>query len=199
MQRWGSVNYKAPGPSEMPRAGVGWTPPPLKLFLGGQEPPQTREQPSPIHPQDFTSPPLSPPGFAGAAAESPGGFVRLAGGPSRCAGRVEVLHNGTWGTVCDDSWGSPEGRVVCRQLNCGTVLSVASGARYGQGTGQIWLDEVNCTGEERNLSECRARPWGEHNCHHVEDASVECSGSPGQQQSGCAPPPPLHPFLLYRR
>ncbi|NXG68602.1 DMBT1 protein, partial [Baryphthengus martii] len=46
-----------------------------------------------------------------------------------------------------------------------------------EGTGQIWLDEVNCTGEERNLSECRARPWGEHNCHHVEDASVECSGN----------------------
>ncbi|KAF1644335.1 Deleted in malignant brain tumors 1 protein, partial [Eudyptes chrysocome] len=114
---------------------------------------------------------------SGTAAESPGGLLRLVGGPSRCAGRVEVLHNGTWGTVCDDGWGSPEGRVVCRQLGCGTLLSVAPGTRYGEGTGQIWLDEVNCTGEERDLSECRARPWGEHNCHHVEDASVECSDS----------------------
>ncbi|KFV50155.1 Deleted in malignant brain tumors 1 protein, partial [Gavia stellata] len=96
--------------------------------------------------------------------------LRLVGGPGRCAGRVEVLHNGTWGTVCDDGWGSPEGQVVCRQLGCGTVLSVAPGTRYGEGTGQIWLDEVNCTGEERDLL-----PWGEHNCHHVEDASVECS------------------------
>uniref|UniRef100_A0A8C3JUL2 Soluble scavenger receptor cysteine-rich domain-containing protein SSC5D n=1 Tax=Calidris pygmaea TaxID=425635 RepID=A0A8C3JUL2_9CHAR len=112
-------------------------------------------------------------------------LLRLVGGPDRCAGRVEVLHNGTWGTVCDDGWGSPEGQVVCRQLGCGMVLSVAPGVRYGEGTGQIWLDEVNCTGEERDLSECRARPWGEHNCHHVEDASVECSGSPGQQPSGC--------------
>ncbi|XP_055567958.1 deleted in malignant brain tumors 1 protein-like [Falco cherrug] len=113
----------------------------------------------------------------GSAAESPGGVLRLVGGPSRCAGRVEVLHNGTWGTVCDDGWGSPEGRVVCRQLGCGTVLAVAPGARYGEGMGQIWLDEVNCTGEESNLSQCRAKPWGEHNCHHVEDASVECSDS----------------------
>ncbi|KAM6033160.1 scavenger receptor cysteine-rich domain-containing protein DMBT1-like isoform 2-T2 [Chlamydotis macqueenii] len=113
----------------------------------------------------------------GAVAESPGGLLRLAGGPDRCAGRVEVLHNGTWGTVCDDGWAFPEGRVVCRHLGCGTVLSVAPGTRYGEGTGQIWLDEVNCTGEERDLSECRARPWGEHNCHHVEDASVECSDS----------------------
>ncbi|XP_040450039.1 deleted in malignant brain tumors 1 protein-like isoform X1 [Falco naumanni] len=116
-------------------------------------------------------------GSGGSAAESPGGVLRLVGGPSRCAGRVEVLHNGTWGTVCDDGWGSPEGRVVCRQLGCGTVLSVAPGARYGEGTGQIWLDEVNCTGEESHLSQCRAKPWGEHNCHHVEDASVECSDS----------------------
>ncbi|NWW49431.1 DMBT1 protein, partial [Pedionomus torquatus] len=118
------------------------------------------------------------------AAGSPEGLLRLVGGPDRCAGRVEVLHNGTWGTVCDDGWGSAEGRVVCRQLGCGTVLSVAPGVRYGEGTGQIWLDEVNCTGEERDLSECRARPWGEHNCHHVEDASVECSGSLGQHPSG---------------
>ncbi|NXR01630.1 DMBT1 protein, partial [Sagittarius serpentarius] len=114
---------------------------------------------------------------SGAVAESPGGFLRLVGGPSHCAGRVEVLHNGTWGTVCDDGWGSPEGQVVCRQLGCGTVLSVAPGARYGEGMGQIWLDEVNCTGEESDLSKCQARPWGEHNCQHVEDASVECSES----------------------
>ncbi|KAM6226174.1 scavenger receptor cysteine-rich domain-containing protein DMBT1-like isoform 4-T4 [Porphyrio hochstetteri] len=113
----------------------------------------------------------------GAAAENPGGVVRLVGSSDRCAGRVEVFYNGTWGTVCDDGWGSPEGRVVCRQLGCGSVLSVAPGTRYGEGTGQIWLDEVNCTGEERDLSECRARPWGEHNCHHVEDASVECTDS----------------------
>lgn len=99
-------------------------------------------------------------------------------GPGRCAGRVEVLHNGTWGTVCDDNWSVHEGQVVCRQLGCGTVLSVSKGARHGEGMGQIWLDDVNCTGTEAALSECQSRPWGQHNCHHVEDASVECSGSP---------------------
>ncbi|NXL87385.1 DMBT1 protein, partial [Alectura lathami] len=93
----------------------------------------------------------------------------------RCAGRVEVLHNGTWGTVCDDNWNVHEGQVVCRQLGCGTVHSVSKGARHGEGTGQIWLDDVNCTGTESSLSECQASPWGQHNCYHVEDASVECS------------------------
>ncbi|XP_064032270.1 LOW QUALITY PROTEIN: deleted in malignant brain tumors 1 protein-like [Pogoniulus pusillus] len=114
---------------------------------------------------------------SGAAAQSPSGSLRLVGGPDRCAGRLEVLHNGSWGTVCDDSWGPAEGRVVCRQLGCGALLSVAPGGRYGEGTGQIWLDEVNCTGKEEKLSECHSRPWGEHNCQHLEDASVECSDS----------------------
>ncbi|CAM4687574.1 unnamed protein product [Lepidochelys olivacea] len=103
--------------------------------------------------------------------------LRLVNGPSRCAGRVEVLHDEQWGTVCDDGWDLTEARVVCRQLGCGIALSAPRGSRFGQGTDRIWLDEVNCTGTEAALSECKARPWGEHNCNHVEDASVVCSDS----------------------
>ncbi|XP_043390773.1 deleted in malignant brain tumors 1 protein [Chelonia mydas] len=103
--------------------------------------------------------------------------VRLVNGPSRCAGRVEVFHNQQWGTVCDDSWDITDAGVVCRQLGCGTALSAPGGSRFGQGTDRIWLNEVNCTGTEAALSECKARPWGEHNCNHVEDASVVCSDS----------------------
>ena len=44
------------------------------------------------------------------------GDLRLVGGSSRFEGRVEVCVRHSWGTVCDDSWGSEEAKVVCRQL-----------------------------------------------------------------------------------
>ncbi|NXG63229.1 DMBT1 protein, partial [Hemiprocne comata] len=45
-----------------------------------------------------------------------------------------------------------------------------------QGSGPVWLEEVNCTGSESVLWECPARPWGSSRCGHHEDAGVVCSG-----------------------
>ncbi|XP_021255820.1 antigen WC1.1-like isoform X10 [Numida meleagris] len=102
--------------------------------------------------------------------------VRLVDGAGRCAGRVEIYYQGQWGTVCDDAWDMADADVVCHQLSCGWAVEVASSAQFGEGSGQIWLDGVNCSGTEAALWDCHAEAWGQHDCGHKEDAGVVCSG-----------------------
>ena len=45
----------------------------------------------------------------------------------------------------------------------------------GPGTGLIFLDNVECRGDETNLDDCTHRGVGIHNCDHSEDAGVICS------------------------
>nr|XP_020452970.1 T-cell differentiation antigen CD6-like isoform X2 [Monopterus albus] len=101
--------------------------------------------------------------------------VRLAGGPDRCAGRVELWRNRSWGTVCDDQWDLSDANVVCAQLGCGYALSVTGqGGSFPPGRGPVHLDELNCTGMEENLWACPG-VQDEPDCGHKEDAGVVCS------------------------
>ena len=106
--------------------------------------------------------------------------VRLVGGSSNNEGRVEVYYNYQWGTVCDDGWDDTDAGVVCRQLGLGTYGYSHNYAYFGQGSGPIWLDNVQCTGNESILASCGHLGINiTRNCSHSEDAGVRCYGGTG--------------------
>lgn len=104
------------------------------------------------------------------------GDIRFVGGVTQ--GRVEICNDNTWGTVCDDLWSTNDAIVACRQLGHSTAgAAILTLSAVPDGTGQIWLDNVQCTGTESRLIDCRANAVGAHNCVHIEDAGVRCQPS----------------------
>ena len=100
--------------------------------------------------------------------------VRLMNSYLSHAGRVEVLYSGTWGTICSDYWDLQDANVVCHQLGYDGALRAVRNAAFGQGTGPIWLDDVQCVGNETSISHCSHLGLGVHNCRHYQDAGVVC-------------------------
>ncbi|KAF0026014.1 hypothetical protein F2P81_020751 [Scophthalmus maximus] len=127
--------------------------------------------PGPTGPPGPIGPP-GPPGANGVKGEPgiPADLkVRLV--PGRRRGRVEVRHSGTWGTVCDDSFDTTDGNVICRMLGYQRAISTYTDAT---GSGDIWLDDLQCLGTESDIFDCPHSGVGNHNCQHTEDAGVEC-------------------------
>ncbi|XP_056895210.1 galectin-3-binding protein A-like [Takifugu flavidus] len=110
----------------------------------------------------------------GLSADGSMSKIRLVGGKDLFEGRLEILHDGVWGTVCDDGWGVMDAEVVCHQLGFSGVDIDADLATVSRGSGPIWLDEMNCNGNELDLTHCEFPGWGIHNCQHDEDVRVRC-------------------------
>ena len=96
-------------------------------------------------------------------------LLRLVDGSIASEGRLEVYHDGEWGSVCDDSFGATEAAVVCRELGYGSTTHSGQAfhsAHYGRGSDEqtIWLDNLACAGTEKRLASCTHTPWGESNC-----------------------------------
>ncbi|XP_072851545.2 scavenger receptor cysteine-rich domain-containing protein DMBT1 [Pogona vitticeps] len=105
---------------------------------------------------------------------TPGLSLRLADTYNYCEGRVEIYYEGAWGTVCGNNWDIENARVVCRQLGCGDAVAAFPWPKFGEGSGRILLDNVQCKGDEAYLWECENRGWGIHDCTHKQDATVLC-------------------------
>ncbi|XP_072016223.1 scavenger receptor cysteine-rich domain superfamily protein-like [Amphiura filiformis] len=105
---------------------------------------------------------------------------RLVGGIDSTEGRVELLLGSRWGTVCDNSWDTADAKVVCRQLGLPYSSAVAlKAAFFGEGSGDIWTDNVGCYGSETSLNQCSHSDWGSNlYCTHYMDAGVICTEEP---------------------
>ncbi|XP_052786999.1 protein bark beetle-like [Mya arenaria] len=90
-------------------------------------------------------------------------------------GRLEILHDGVWGTVCDDAFRANEAKVACKMINLKFAnYGYLREAFYGRGTGMIWLDHIECNGEEHSLFNCPGDVIGKHDCSHDEDIGIKC-------------------------
>lgn len=100
--------------------------------------------------------------------------VRLIGGtPSK--GRVEVLHLGQWGAVCDTKWNIDNAKVICRQLGFAHAVRPTVNAMFGISMGPFWMDFVRCNGSETSLADCGHSGWGVTTCSHGDEAGVICA------------------------
>ena len=127
------------------------------------------------------------------------GNLRLVDGTSANRGRLEVYHSSQWGTVCDDRFDRNDAIVACRQLGLDappTTYQYDAGDVHRRG--QIWMDELECTGSESSLSSCTfgegRESWAE-DCGHYEDVGLICGGtdvylSPPPSPSPPSPSPP---------
>ncbi len=108
------------------------------------------------------------------------GDVRLVEGSARNSGRVEVLHNNVWGTVCDDliDWGASQTSfisVTCQELGFSGGGSTLLTSACPDGEDPIWMDNIQCSGSEQALDQCPFNGWGVENCSHFEDIGLSCT------------------------
>ncbi|KAL1137594.1 hypothetical protein AAG570_009292, partial [Ranatra chinensis] len=107
-------------------------------------------------------------------------------------GNVEVFHNGSWGSICDDEWDTREAEVVCRQLGFKEgALKPTHGSQYGQPTNKFLMDNLYCEGDEKRVVDCRFDGWGLNDCSASEAAGVVCNDRLLLTTTVTPSPPPL--------
>ena len=101
--------------------------------------------------------------------------VRLVDGDGSYRGRLEIRHTGEWGTVCNKNFNNGAASVVCHQLGYTGAYRVQS-FRSGPAGGVIWLENVQCNGNEASILECSYDGGGSTSCSHDDDVGIICTG-----------------------
>ncbi|KAG8537389.1 hypothetical protein GDO81_024607, partial [Engystomops pustulosus] len=105
------------------------------------------------------------------STESPS--VQLVDGHGRCAGTVQVHHQGEWAWISSDSWTLANADVICRELRCGHAINATPVVKTGGG--DLWLKGLRCAGHESKLRECPSSSWGPADSEDQEAAKIVCS------------------------
>ncbi|XP_042578550.1 scavenger receptor cysteine-rich type 1 protein M130-like [Cyprinus carpio] len=100
---------------------------------------------------------------------------RLADGSNLCSGRLEILHDQTWMSVCDAVFDQQDAEVVCRELDCGAPVQVLGAAAFDKGDTQMLTQEIQCRGNESHISFCSISSL-KHNCTFDNIVGLICSG-----------------------
>ena len=114
---------------------------------------------------------------------------------------MELCIGDAWGTLCQDVyWDDPDAQVICKQVgytNPREALAVAAVDRFGIGTGPIYLNGLNCSGNETRITDCQGlNPGSLTFCTHQHDAGVICSGTYKSVLSLSSPSLPyIHTYL----
>lgn len=90
---------------------------------------------------------------------------------------MELFYNQTWGTLSDKHWDRQAADVICRQLKCGPSVEALKGDTFGAGVGHV-LENVDCTGDESDISQCLLEAWtGRDDVGSEHSAGVTCLSS----------------------
>lgn len=100
----------------------------------------------------------------------------MVGRDGRCAGRLEVKHQGEWRQVGDQSpdWTLRNAAVVCKQLYCGSAVSVGISQKFKRST-PLWRINFDCVRSGSALTDCVSSSYSPV---HYFAPSVTCSGRP---------------------
>ena len=115
------------------------------------------------------------------------GDLRLVNGANRTEGRLDICRNDIWGGVCYEDtdagkhfFSLASASVACFQLGFAGAVAWYTKGRFGRGTEDAWLKQVNCSGEETKLDQCGVWCTNEVSCgycdHYDYNVGISCTG-----------------------